>query len=80
MRTGALVAILGLTLAATPAGAWLATIDGGARERSSSTRAATSLCIIGTYRPVDVIVHQHRVRTLAQELHAQGIAAMVLLR
>jgi predicted ATPase/DNA-binding winged helix-turn-helix (wHTH) protein len=37
------------------------------------------LCVIGTYRPVEVIVHQHPVRALAQELHAQGIGAVSLL-
>ena len=37
------------------------------------------LLIIGTYRAVEVIVHQHRIKALAQELHAHGTAAMVLL-
>jgi len=37
------------------------------------------LFIIGTYRAADVVVHQHRIKALAQELHAQGSGAMVLL-
>ncbi len=37
------------------------------------------LLIIGTYRPVEAIVHQHRIKALAQELHAQGTAATLLL-
>src|SRR5262245_23239356 len=37
------------------------------------------LYVIGTYRPVEVIVHQHPVKALTQELHAQGIGAVVLL-
>lgn len=37
------------------------------------------LCIIGTYRPVDAILHQQRMKALAQELHARGDAAIVLL-
>src|SRR5262249_40013966 len=37
------------------------------------------LLIIGTYRAVEVVVRQHRIKALAQELHAQGTAEMVLL-
>src|SRR5262249_4570039 len=37
------------------------------------------LCIVGTYRPVEVIVQQHRVKALTRELHAQGIGAVLLL-
>ncbi|PWU20443.1 MAG: hypothetical protein C5B48_12535 [Candidatus Rokuibacteriota bacterium] len=37
------------------------------------------LCIVGTYRPAEVIVHQHPVKALTQELNAQGIAVVLLL-
>src|SRR5262249_35879513 len=37
------------------------------------------LYVIGTYRPVEVIVQQHPVKALTQELHARGIGAVVLL-
>src|SRR5262249_27866338 len=37
------------------------------------------LYFIGTYRLVEVIIHQHPVKALAQELHAQGVGAVLLL-
>jgi predicted ATPase len=37
------------------------------------------LCVVGTYRPADVIVHEHPVRALTQELHAQGVGHVWLV-
>jgi hypothetical protein len=34
--------------------------------------------LIGTYRPVDVIVHQHRIKVLAQELQRTAPPSLLL--
>jgi len=42
-------------------------------------RAPSQLMILGTYRPVDAVVHNHPVRTVTQELRLHGLCEELVL-